>query len=93
MLWTPCTAALLFCSHAASRARHCSSSLPSGTYVTAGPTLDADFYFRFSATFPAISVRLSETPMRLGRSPHRPGAEAILQGLGMAEALPALARA
>jgi hypothetical protein len=33
--------------------------------------------------------------MRLGSPPHRPGsdAEAILQELGMAEAVPALARA
>jgi crotonobetainyl-CoA:carnitine CoA-transferase CaiB-like acyl-CoA transferase len=46
-------------------------------------------------TMPGLSVRLSATPMRLGGSLHRPGsdAEAILKGLGMAEALPALARA
>ncbi len=46
-------------------------------------------------TMPGFSVRLSDTPMRLGGPPHRPGAdaEAILQELGMAEALPALARA
>src|SRR5215813_13523097 len=94
MLWTSCTAALLFCSHAASRARHCSSSLPSGTYVTAGPTLDVDYHFRFAATSPAIAVRLSDTPMHLDRPPYRPGSDAapILQDLGMAEVLPALAR-
>jgi crotonobetainyl-CoA:carnitine CoA-transferase CaiB-like acyl-CoA transferase len=46
-------------------------------------------------TMPGLSVRLSATPMRLGGPPHRPGsdAEPILQELGMAEALPALARA
>jgi crotonobetainyl-CoA:carnitine CoA-transferase CaiB-like acyl-CoA transferase len=46
-------------------------------------------------TMPGLSVTLSETPMRLGSPPHRPGsdAEAILQELGMAEAVPALARA
>jgi crotonobetainyl-CoA:carnitine CoA-transferase CaiB-like acyl-CoA transferase len=46
------------------------------------------------ATMPGLSVRLSDTPMRLGGPPHRPGsdAEAILQELGMAEALPALVR-
>ena len=45
-------------------------------------------------TMPGLSVRLSDTPMRLGGPPHRPGsdAEAILQELGMVEALPALAR-
>jgi hypothetical protein len=44
---------------------------------------------------PGLSVRLSDTPMRLGGLPHRPGsdAESILQELGMADALPALARA
>jgi crotonobetainyl-CoA:carnitine CoA-transferase CaiB-like acyl-CoA transferase len=46
-------------------------------------------------TMPGLSVTLSATPMRLGGPPHRPGsdAEAILQELGMADALPALARA
>ena len=46
-------------------------------------------------TMPGLSVRLSATPMRLGSPPHRPGsdAEAILQELGMAETVPALARA
>jgi len=46
-------------------------------------------------TMPGLSVRLSDTPMRLGGPPHRPGsdAEAILRELGMVEALPALARA
>jgi crotonobetainyl-CoA:carnitine CoA-transferase CaiB-like acyl-CoA transferase len=46
-------------------------------------------------TMPGLSVRLSDTPMRLGHPPHRPGSDAgsILQELGMAEALPALARA
>jgi crotonobetainyl-CoA:carnitine CoA-transferase CaiB-like acyl-CoA transferase len=46
-------------------------------------------------TMPGLSVRLSATPMRLGSPPHPPGsdAEAILQELGMAEALPTLARA
>jgi crotonobetainyl-CoA:carnitine CoA-transferase CaiB-like acyl-CoA transferase len=45
-------------------------------------------------TMPGLSVRLSVTPMRLGAPPHRPGsdAEAILQELGLAEALPALVR-
>ena len=46
-------------------------------------------------TMPGLSVSLSATPMRLGGPPHRPGADAgaILQEIGMAEALPALARA
>jgi len=46
-------------------------------------------------TMPGLSVSLSATPMRLGSPPHRPGsdAEPILQELGMAETLPALARA
>jgi len=46
-------------------------------------------------TMPGLSVRLSDTPMRLGGPPHRPGsdAEAILRELGMVEVLPALARA
>src|SRR5262249_16430442 len=94
MLWASYTAALLFCSHVASRARHCSSSLPSGTYVTAGPTLDVDYHFRFAATSPAIAVRLSDTPMRLDRPPYRPGSDAapILHDLALAAVLPALAR-
>jgi crotonobetainyl-CoA:carnitine CoA-transferase CaiB-like acyl-CoA transferase len=46
-------------------------------------------------TMPGPSVRLSDTPMRLGGPPHRPGsdAEVILQELAMVEALPALTRA
>jgi crotonobetainyl-CoA:carnitine CoA-transferase CaiB-like acyl-CoA transferase len=46
-------------------------------------------------TMPGLSVRLSATPMRLGSPPRRPGSDAapILQELGIAEALPALARA
>ena len=46
-------------------------------------------------TIPGLSVRLSDTPMRLGSPPYRPGsdAEAILQELGIAEAMPALAQA
>jgi crotonobetainyl-CoA:carnitine CoA-transferase CaiB-like acyl-CoA transferase len=46
-------------------------------------------------TMPGLSVRLSATPMRLGSPPHRPGADAesILQELGMADTLPALAQA
>ena len=60
-----------------------------------GPTLDADYHFRFSATFPAISVRLSDTPTRLGGPLHRLGsdAEAILRDLGIEDALPALTQA
>jgi crotonobetainyl-CoA:carnitine CoA-transferase CaiB-like acyl-CoA transferase len=46
-------------------------------------------------TMPGLSVTLSATPMRLGSPPHRPGsdAETILHEVGMAETLPALARA
>jgi crotonobetainyl-CoA:carnitine CoA-transferase CaiB-like acyl-CoA transferase len=45
-------------------------------------------------TMPGLSVRLSDTPMRLGGPPHRPGSDArfILQKLGMEDALPALER-
>ena len=37
-------------------------------------------------TMPGLSVRLSDTPMRLGGPPHQPGsdAEAMLQELGIA---------
>ena len=46
-------------------------------------------------TMPGLSVRLSDTPMRLGGPPHRPGSDAalILQELGMEDALLALTRA
>jgi len=46
-------------------------------------------------TMPGLPVRLSETPMRLGSLPHRPGSDAaiILRELGLEDALPALARA
>jgi crotonobetainyl-CoA:carnitine CoA-transferase CaiB-like acyl-CoA transferase len=46
-------------------------------------------------TMPGLSVRLSDTPMRLGGPPHRPGSDAalILRELGLEDALPALARA
>jgi len=45
-------------------------------------------------TMPGLSVRLSDTPLRLGGPPHRPGSDAalILRELGMEDALPALAR-
>jgi len=45
-------------------------------------------------TMPGLSVRLSDTPMRLGGPPHRPGSDAalILREIGMEDALPALAR-
>jgi hypothetical protein len=44
---------------------------------------------------PRLSASLSDTPMRLGGPPHRPGSDAalILQEPGMAETLPALTRA
>lgn len=46
-------------------------------------------------TMPGLSVHLSDTPMRLGQPPGRPGADAaaILAELGMAEELPRLERA
>jgi len=45
-------------------------------------------------TMPGISVRLSDTPARVGRAPRRPGedAKAVLAGVGLADRLDALER-
>jgi formyl-CoA transferase len=45
-----------------------------------------------TTTAPGVTVRLSRTPMRVGQAPRRPGSDAgaILDELGLAEALPRL---
>jgi crotonobetainyl-CoA:carnitine CoA-transferase CaiB-like acyl-CoA transferase len=47
-----------------------------------------------ACTMPGVSVRLSETPARVGRPPGRPGedAEVVLAGVGLADRLEALER-
>jgi crotonobetainyl-CoA:carnitine CoA-transferase CaiB-like acyl-CoA transferase len=47
-----------------------------------------------SCTMPGVSVRLSDTPARVGRPPGRPGddAETVLSAVGMADRLDALER-
>ena len=47
-----------------------------------------------SCTMPGVSVRLSDTPARVGRAPRRPGADAaaVLAEVGLAERLEALER-
>jgi hypothetical protein len=44
---------------------------------------------------PGVSMRLSDTPMRVGEPARQPGADAelVLKDLGMADALPTLGRA